>query len=137
MTSSFKSILPDSNGIILEESAELDEEPIPTEPALEKGSDRLTVAPVGDYCIRMSNTLSTDDDQQDIELNESRPSDALGYLRMYQNDNRVRYNALEFNDREDLQVSTETRVCRTADYMIALDSHRWSLRCTVTAHLRR
>ena len=108
MTSSFKSILPESNGIILEETSDLDEEAIPTEePILIKHTDRPTVAPVGDYCIRMSNTSSTDDDQQDMELNESRPSDALGYLRMYQNDNRVRYNALEFNDREDLQVSDD------------------------------
>lgn len=63
----------------------------------------LTVPPVGDYCLRISNT-SSDCESHGIELNDSRVSDALGYLRMYQNHNRVRFNALEFNDREDLQV---------------------------------
>ncbi len=58
-----------------------------------------------DYRIRISNTTSIDDEQQDIPLNESRLSDALGYLRMYQNNNRVQFNALQYNDRVDLQVN--------------------------------
>jgi hypothetical protein len=45
------------------------------------------------------------DEQKQIEYNETRFSDALGYLRMYKNHNRIQFNSLQFNDREDLQVN--------------------------------
>lgn len=67
-------------------------------------NQRLTVPPIGDYCVRMSNTSTVSERHEGIELNESRGSDALGYMRMYQNHNRVQFNTLQFNDREDLQV---------------------------------
>ena len=53
---------------------------------------------------RLLNTPSIDDEQQEVEFNDTRLSDVLGYLRMYQNDNRIQFNSLQFNDREDLQV---------------------------------
>ena len=70
-----------------------------------KTNNQLIVPSRDDYRIRISNTTSIEDEQQDIPFNESRLSDALGYLRMYQNHNRVQFNALQFNDRVDLQVN--------------------------------
>lgn len=69
-----------------------------------KSNDRLTVPNIGDYCIRISDG-SLSNEQHPIELNETRLSDALGYLRMYKNHNRIHFNSLQFNDREDLQVN--------------------------------
>jgi len=69
-----------------------------------KNSTQLTVPSEGECCIRMSNTPSISDEQQEFEFNDTRLSDVLGYLRMYQNQNRIQFNSLEFNDREDLQV---------------------------------
>ena len=69
-----------------------------------KSNDRLTVPNIGDYCIRISDPPLSND-QHPIELNETRLSDALGYLRMYKNHNRIHFNSLQFNDREDLQVN--------------------------------
>jgi len=74
-------------------------------------NNHLTVPPIGDHCIRISNTSSICDEQQELGFNDSRVSDALGYLRMYQNHNRIQFNALQFNDREDLQVKkTKLRI---------------------------
>ena len=70
-----------------------------------RNNNQLTVPPTGDYCIRISNVSSTSDEQPEIVFNDSRLSDALGYLRMYKSQNRIQYNALQFNDREDLQVN--------------------------------
>jgi hypothetical protein len=74
-----------------------------------KNPNRLTVPAIGDYCIRIPNTPSVGGGEQrqsqQIELNETRLSDALGYLRMYKNHNRIQFNSLQFNDREDLQVN--------------------------------
>ena len=73
-------------------------------------NNRLTVPPSGDYCLRISNVSSICDDEQQPQqnpqtmLNDSRGSDVLGYLHMYQNNNRIQFNTIEFNDREDLQV---------------------------------
>jgi len=69
-----------------------------------KNNNRLTVPAIGDYCIRIPNTPSICGEQHQIEYNETRLSDALGYLRMYKNHNRIQFNSLQFNDREDLQV---------------------------------
>ncbi|CAF1066670.1 unnamed protein product [Adineta steineri] len=69
-----------------------------------KHNNKLTVPPVGDYCIRISNTPSMVDEQQELGFNDSRLSDALGYLRMYKNRNRVQLNTLQFDDREDLEI---------------------------------
>ena len=70
-----------------------------------KDTNRLAVSAIGDYCLRMSNTPSMEDEiQADIAFNDSRASDVLGYLHMYQNKNRIQFNTLQFNDREDLQV---------------------------------
>ncbi len=69
-----------------------------------KDTNRLTVPTTGDYCLRISNTSSISNDEQRINHNDSRVSDVLGYLRMYQNNNRLEFNALRLNDREDLQV---------------------------------
>lgn len=69
-----------------------------------KSTDRLTVPNTGDYCIRIGDS-STSNSQHPIELTETRLSDALGYLRMYNNHNRIHFNSLQFNDREDLQVN--------------------------------
>ena len=70
-----------------------------------KNNNRLTVPAVGDYCIRMPNTPSIYGEQHQVEFNETRLSDALGYLRMYKNHNRIQFNSLQFNDRVDLQVN--------------------------------
>jgi hypothetical protein len=69
-----------------------------------KNNHRLTIPTVGDYCIRIPNTSSISTEQHQIESTETRLSDALGYLRMYKNHNRIQFNSLQFNDREDLQV---------------------------------
>ena len=70
-----------------------------------KNNNRLTVPSVGDFCIRIPDRLSTiTDEQQQLDMNETRLSDALGYLRMYKNQNRIQFNSLQCNDREDLQV---------------------------------
>jgi hypothetical protein len=69
-----------------------------------KNNNRLTVPAVSDYCIKIPNTVSICSEQQS-EFNETRLSDALGYLRMYKNRNRIQFNTLQFNDREDLQVN--------------------------------
>ncbi|CAF1262677.1 unnamed protein product [Adineta steineri] len=66
--------------------------------------NRLTVPSIGDYCIRISNISTDNYEQKHIEFSETRFSDALGYLRMYKNHNRIQFNTLQFNDREDLQV---------------------------------
>jgi hypothetical protein len=68
-----------------------------------KNHNRLTVPAVGDYCIRIPN-ISICSEQHQVDFNETRLSDALGYLRMYKNHNRIQFNSLQFNDREDLQV---------------------------------
>ena len=68
-------------------------------------TNRLTVPGTGDCSLRISNTSSISDDERRISY-ESRASDVLGYSRMYQNNNRLQFNALRFNDREDLQVKT-------------------------------
>jgi hypothetical protein len=70
-----------------------------------KTNNRLTVPAIGDYCIRIPNSSSICGEQHQIEFNETRLSDALGYLRMYKNHNRIQFNTLQFNDREDLQVN--------------------------------
>ncbi len=80
------------------------QEEIRTSKPIIKNNNQLTIPASGDYCIRMSNTPSMYDEQQANGLNDSRTSDALGYLHMYQSHNRVQYNKLQFNDREDLQV---------------------------------
>ncbi|CAM4881287.1 unnamed protein product [Rotaria socialis] len=67
-------------------------------------NSRLTAPINSDYCIRMPNTSTMYRQQQQIELKETRSSDALGYLRMYKNHNRIQFNSLQFNDREDLQI---------------------------------
>lgn len=83
-----------------------------------KQNNRLTVPPVGDYCLRVSNSPSANEEQPESVLNDSRISDALGYLRMYECQNRVQINTLQFNDREDLQVrfgvprASSSRRCR-------------------------
>lgn len=69
-----------------------------------KTNNRLTVPTAGDYCIRIPNVTSICEEQQQIEITETRLSDALGYLRMYENHNRIQFNSLQFNDREDLQI---------------------------------
>ncbi|CAF4814929.1 unnamed protein product, partial [Rotaria socialis] len=46
-------------------------------------NSRLTAPINSDYCIRMPNTSTMYRQQQQIELKETRSSDALGYLRMY------------------------------------------------------
>ncbi|CAF1166761.1 unnamed protein product [Adineta ricciae] len=66
--------------------------------------NRLTVPAVSDYCIRMPTLSSAEDEPATISYHETRISDALGYLRMYKNQNRIQFNSLQFNDREDLQV---------------------------------
>ncbi|CAF0823796.1 unnamed protein product [Didymodactylos carnosus] len=48
------------------------------------------------FNIRIPKT--PDDDSQE------RPSDALGYLRMYKDRNRIDFESLQFNEREDLQI---------------------------------
>lgn len=68
-------------------------------------SNRLTVPNIGDYSIRVENLSISNEQQHAIEFNDPRLSDALGYLRMYQNHNRIQFNSLQFNDREDLQVN--------------------------------
>jgi hypothetical protein len=68
-------------------------------------NNRLTVPAVGDYCIRIPNTPAICGEQHQNELNDTRLSDALGYLRMYKNHNRIQFNSLQFTDREDLQVN--------------------------------
>jgi hypothetical protein len=80
------------------------DEQLTTQKTVFINNNQLTVPSVGDYCLRISNTPSMCEEQQETEFNDSRLSDALGYLRMYQNQNRVQINSLEFNDREDLQV---------------------------------
>ncbi|CAF4492269.1 unnamed protein product, partial [Rotaria sp. Silwood2] len=67
-------------------------------------NNRLTAPPNGDYCIRIAHTSTICREQQQIELTETRLTDALGYLRMYKSHNRIQFNSLQFNDREDLQV---------------------------------
>ncbi|CAF2124187.1 unnamed protein product [Rotaria magnacalcarata] len=67
-------------------------------------NSRLTAPTNSDYCIRVPNTSTMYRQQQQIELKETRSSDALGYLRMYKNHNRIQFNSLQFNDREDLQI---------------------------------
>ena len=78
-----------------------------------KNNHHLTVPASGDYCLRISNaSSSTCDDDPKISqqansqmiLNDSRTSDVLGYLHMYQNNNRIQFSTIQFNDREDLQV---------------------------------
>ncbi len=73
-----------------------------------KDTNRLTVPATGDYCLRISNASSICDEEKEqrITFNDSRVSDVLGYLHMYQNNNRLQFNGLRFNDREDLQVKT-------------------------------
>jgi hypothetical protein len=83
-----------------------DEEEMTTCILPNKNSNQLTVPSEGDCCIRMSNTPSMCDEQQETGFNDTRMSDVLGYLRMYQNNNRIQFNSLEFNDRNDLQVKT-------------------------------
>lgn len=74
-----------------------------------KNQHRLTVPTVGDFCIRIPERSSIGDGglhpQQHVEIHETRLSDALGYLRMYKNQNRIQFNSLQCNDREDLQVT--------------------------------
>jgi hypothetical protein len=77
-----------------------------------QNNNQLIVPSIDDYRIRISNTSSIDDESQNIAFNETRISDALGYLRMYQNRNRVQFNALEFNDRADLQVNKDLKYCK-------------------------
>ncbi|CAF4732278.1 unnamed protein product, partial [Rotaria magnacalcarata] len=43
-------------------------------------NSRLTAPTNSDYCIRMPNTSTMYRQQQQIELKETRSSDALGYL---------------------------------------------------------
>ncbi len=74
-------------------------------PAIKNTHNRLTIPTIDDNCIRIPNTLSIADQQKQIEYDETRFSDALGYLRMYKNHNRIQFNSLQFNDREDLQVN--------------------------------
>jgi len=81
----------------------IQEEIIPSKPII-KNNNQLKIPTIGDYRIRISNTPSMSDEQQVNGLNDSRTSDALGYLHMYQNHNRIQFNTLQFNDREDLQV---------------------------------
>lgn len=69
-----------------------------------KNSNRLTVPNITDYCVKIPQISSISNEQNQIEFNETRLSDALGYLRMYKNHNRIQFNSLQFNDREDLQV---------------------------------
>lgn len=78
-----------------------------------KNNHHLTVPASGDYCLRISDASSStcDDDLQSPQhghppmiLNDSRTSDVLGYLHMYQNNNRIQFSTIQFNDREDLQV---------------------------------
>jgi hypothetical protein len=69
-----------------------------------KTNNRLTVPTISDYCIKIPSTASISSQQQ-TEFHETRLSDALGYLRMYKNRNRIQFNTLQFNDREDLQVN--------------------------------
>jgi hypothetical protein len=75
---------------------------------LKDTTNRLTVPATGDYCLRISNASSICDEEKEqrITFNDSRVSDVLGYLHMYQNNNRLQFNGLRFNDREDLQVKT-------------------------------
>ncbi|CAF1293744.1 unnamed protein product [Adineta ricciae] len=82
------------------------EVPVSEEPreSLPKTKNHLTVPTNDDHCLRTSNTPSMNDEPQDYAFNDSRLSDALGYLRMYQNHNRIQMNTLQFNDREDLQI---------------------------------
>ena len=72
-------------------------------------NNRLTVPTVSDYCIKIPNSVSMCSEQQ-TELTETRLSDALGYLRMYKNRNRIQFNTLQFNDREDLQVKKNPKI---------------------------
>ena len=66
----------------------------------------LAVPPAGDFCIRIPNVSASCDEpgQQHTGSPETRLSDALGYLRMYKNHNRIQFDALQCNDRQDLQV---------------------------------
>jgi hypothetical protein len=82
----------------------IQEEIITTSKPIIKNNNQLKIPTIGDYCVRISNTPSMSDEQQANGLNDSRTSDALGYLHMYQNHNRIQFNTLQFNDREDLQV---------------------------------
>lgn len=81
-------------------------ESVTQELPFKSGAHRLTVQPVGDYCLRMSNISSVHDRPAILECNDSRVSDALGYLRMYQSNNRIQFNTLQFDDRADLQVKS-------------------------------
>jgi hypothetical protein len=74
-----------------------------------QNNNQLSVPSIDDYRIRISNTSSIDDEQHDIAFNDTRISDALGYLRMYQNHSRVQFNTFEFNDRVDLQVNKDLK----------------------------
>ena len=82
---------------------------IRVKPAMKNNSQHhLAVPAAGDFCIRIPNVSATCDDphQQHIDLHETRLSDALGYLRMYKNHNRIQFDALQSNDRQDLQVTS-------------------------------
>ncbi len=102
LNSTDKSILSDIN------SDDGTEEIRTSKPSF-KCNNQLTVPPICDYSIRISNTPSICDEQQETGLNDSRSSDALGYLHMYQNHNRIQFSALQFNDREDLQVKEKPK----------------------------
>jgi hypothetical protein len=54
-----------------------------------QNNNQLIVPSIDDYRIRISDTSSIDDESQNIGFNETRISDALGYLGMCQNHNRV------------------------------------------------
>lgn len=69
-----------------------------------KTSNRLTVPMIGSCRVHIPDQTAICEEQQQIELTETRLSDALGYLRMYKNQNRIQFNSLQFNDQEDLQV---------------------------------
>lgn len=60
-------------------------------------TNRLTVPTVGDFCIRIP--------EQQSYSSDPRLSDALGYLRMYKDQNRIHFNNLQYEERDDLQVN--------------------------------
>lgn len=69
-------------------------------------NSRLAAPTSNDYCTRILNNRSTIcPEQPSMELKEIHSSDALGYLRMYKSHNRIQFNSLKLNDREDLQVN--------------------------------
>ena len=110
----------------------------PTQPPV-KGNTQLLVPPVGDYCLRISNTPSMfDDEQSELVLNDTRVSDALGYLHMYNNQNRIQFGTLQFNDREDLQVRRKFNIHKKHQRFFCCykDSNRWSVWCTISAYFR-